>query len=97
MKLYYLERKTFYISPKGVDHQCADGGELPYLFKDLKKADERMHKISECMQDIYGYELLKEEHDLTFVPDGGFYRLTLIRKKDLVRYTLTIYQIETKD
>lgn len=95
MKLYYLEKKMYYIGDDNYDHQCADGGEMPILYRTQLGATLKGEQLINEYKGIYNAQVVfidEMEHQSKNAP---IWRCRLSAPDHNLRIELAIYKTES--
>lgn len=95
MKLYYVEKKMYYIGDDNQDHQCADGGEMPMLYRTQLGATLKGEQLINEYKSFYNAHVVfieELEHPSKISP---IWRCQLSAPSYNLRIELAIYKTES--
>lgn len=95
MKLYYLEKKMYYINELNQDVMCADGGEMPMLYRTQLGATLKGEQLINEYRNIYKAHVVfidELEHQSKNAP---IWRCRMSAPAYNLRIELAIYKTES--
>ena len=95
--IYLFERKSFYLSTDGYDHQAADAGVLPTLFTSKKSALKYAEAQIAYDCNLYGYEVEIQSIQNPRVKDNCIYAVRMTDRQKTIRIEYSVYQTTTID
>lgn len=94
-RIYYVETKSYWKDEHGTDYQVADGGNLPTICTNKKRAIEVAKFMEQTYIVKFGYK--------TTIPDSGYpckktkclYAVRLEKKELRMRMEIKVYLMHT--
>lgn len=96
MTLYYVERKCFYFDSHGIEHQFADGGELPILYTTYERAKGRAERMIKTCITLYGAVVTISNNDYPCKRGDLKFACRLEEGNKRVRYEIRVYEVEIR-
>lgn len=96
-EVFLVSTKTYYKDANGLDHQMADGDEMPYVYLKAEKAIRRARLISEKYCDIFGYQVAIRNAENPARKDRVLFAERLNKPQEHVRFEIRVYREMTWD
>lgn len=96
-RLYYIEHKAYYIDTDGVEHQIADGGELPVIYSNQAKAIQRAEKKVSYYVENFGYRITISNDTNPARKGDCLYAVRIQKGEKNYRDEIRVYKIFTYD
>lgn len=93
IRLYYVESKTYFHDALNVEHQIADGGEMPNLFTSKKKAMDFAKRVEKFNIERFDYHTLIPDNEYPCKKDNCLYAVRQTDKKTGMRIEIRVYSI----
>lgn len=97
MKIYYVEKKSYFKKENGIEYQIADGGELPILYTSKNKAIYRAEYIAKLLMDSFDYELVISNDQMPCKKEWCLYGVRIEDKKHSIRTEIRVYEVITNN
>lgn len=95
IRLFYIERNSYYINSAGCDQQVANGGTLPDLYTSKQKALQAAQRSCEYFENIYGYKVVIPNNENPAVKDNCIFAVRLYCEFTEIRLEIRVYEIYT--
>lgn len=95
MRLYYIESKVYYIDAQGVDHQVADGGDMPLLTTNKKEALETAKRMEDFYKSRFGYKTILSNEENPARKDNCLFAVRQVSETLGTRRELRVYKMWT--
>ena len=95
VKLYYIESKHYYYDAQKIEHQIADGGDMPILYTNKKKAIKRAQAMEKFYNETYGYTTIIPNNENPAKKDNCIFAVRLMNENTGIRHELRVYEINT--
>jgi hypothetical protein len=92
-KAYYIETKSYWKDSHGTDLQVADGGDLPIIYRTLKRALERVERMIKLYTETMGYTVIIPNDNYPGVGSQYHYACRLQKENPQIRLEIRIYTI----
>lgn len=93
--IYYVENKTYWQDEHGADYQIADGGDLPIISTNKKKAIERAKWMENLYIEKFGYKTTIPDSEYPCKKTYCLYAVRLENKERRMRHEIRVYKTTT--
>lgn len=94
-KIYYVETKSYWLDELGTDHQIADGGDMPIISTNKKKAIERAKRMENRYIEDYGYQTTIPDSEYLCKKTNCLYAVRQEDKDRRMRHEIRVYKTYT--
>lgn len=91
--LYYVEYKSYFVNDNGFDTQMADGGEMPIIYSNLKKAMRRAENRVEFLKNFRDAIITTPTDEHPAVRNNCHFACTLTSNNGRFRHEIRVYTI----
>lgn len=90
-KIYYVEKKSYWKDSYGIDHQIADGGDMPIIGTSKKSAIDFAQRLETKNVEDYGYQVTISDSEYPCKKTNCLYAVRLEDKERRMRLEIKVY------
>lgn len=94
-KIYYVETKIYWQDEQGTDFQIADGGDMPIISTNKKKAIERAKRMEQRYIELLGYKTTIPDSKYPYKKTNCLYAVRQEHKERQLRHEIRVYETYT--